>query len=102
MAREIHSGWAFAEKVCEALEIDPALVQRIVIDLDCCEPTPGKIFVQMVTPGTLLEIDWKGFCDEADVKIVGCEEKADPTPQPLGAVRKGLFDWLRGRGRVDE
>lgn len=64
-------------KVCEALGIDPDLVQRIVIDIDACRVGPLPVYVQMIGTDKLLNIDWS--FDGVDIDLIDSRPKAEAT-----------------------
>lgn len=58
------------DKVCEALDIDPSLVCRIILDLSYSSGDPVTVYVQMVATTKILELDWNDCLKGAKVRVV--------------------------------
>jgi hypothetical protein len=56
---------ALGELVCQALGLEPGLINRIIIDIKACEIL--KIYVEMVGTEKLLDLDWEAALKDAEV-----------------------------------
>jgi L-alanine-DL-glutamate epimerase-like enolase superfamily enzyme len=70
----IITGESLAVQVCEALGLDPGTVVRLIIDLDCRDPGPIPVYVQMCGTKEMLEIDWEAALKGA--KVIKCKRVA--------------------------
>jgi len=60
--------------LCEALELDPNLVRRIIVDVKYSAGELVCVYVEMYGSDKLLEIDWAEGLKGAQIKEVGkCE-----------------------------
>ena len=55
-------------KICQALGIDPGMVARLIVDLQVHEP--AMVHVQFVGSVKLLDLDWGGLLEGADIGLV--------------------------------
>lgn len=58
-----------AEKLCEALRLDPGQVMRIEIDVQAGDPNPIVIKVTMAGDEALVFADWKHIIPAAHVEV---------------------------------
>lgn len=91
------ANYELMDKLCKALNIDPATVQRIVIDVDASSTQPIRVYVQMVGGDSLVTFDWSAFLrDErprrvpspgpSETKYEVGVDYADPQPTGRGTL----------------